>query len=322
LKVMAHMLKYTVMWTLLTVVTAATPALAKPAALPPVKTSDNVAAVNGVTIPRKAVVDRLWRESGPVMAERFANQVIVRAEARKRGITVTSEEVQERITEFRTAFMSFPGRQPNDWTDFLQRVGQKNLEDDVAIQILTAKVGEYEAARTELTDAEKAHVMDDLERAAHTVKARQILVGVGPQFANRTDEQALARASEALRKLTGGAKWDEVTLEYSDDVSTREEGGALDTVTREQLNREFEDAAFAMKAGEISQAPVKTPVGYVIIAVDERIDTPITEEKKTSALAEVLKRKRDRMANPDGSGWFTVAKSHYKIVTEMPWERR
>lgn len=316
------MLKYSVMWTLCAAVTATSSAAAKPAPLPPVKTSDNVAAVNGVTIARKAIIDRLWRESGPVMTERFANQVIVRAEARKRGIAVTPQEVQERITEFRTAFMSFPGRQPNDWTDFLQRVGQKNLEDDVAIQILTAKIGEYEAARTELTDAEKAHVMDDLERASHTVKARQILIGVGPQFANRTDGQALARANEALSKLNAGAKWDDLVQEYSDDVSTRDKSGALDTVTRDQLNREFEEAAFAMKSGDISKTPVKTPVGYVIIAVDERIDTPITEEKKTSALAEVLKRKRDRMANPDGSGWFTVAKSHYKIVTEMPWERR
>jgi parvulin-like peptidyl-prolyl isomerase len=49
-------------------------------------------------------------------------------------------------------------------------------------------------------------------------------------------------------------------------------GGDLGTFGKNQMVKEFSDAAFAMKAGEMTKAPVKTTFGYHIIYVAEKQD--------------------------------------------------
>ncbi|MBI3368148.1 MAG: peptidyl-prolyl cis-trans isomerase [Burkholderiales bacterium] len=95
----------------------------------------------------------------------------------------------------------------------------------------------------------------------------------GLKGAQRSEAQAKAEA-EALRvKLKAGADFAELAKKHSEDETTRAAGGALPPFTRGAMQAEFEQAAFALSAGDISE-PVKTKFGYHLIQLVERRPFP------------------------------------------------
>ena len=85
-----------------------------------------------------------------------------------------------------------------------------------------------------------------------------------PESVTRTREEARARADEALRKIRGGAAFEEIVKQYSDEPGSAERSGDLGTFERGQMVKAFADAAFALKVGEVSEI-VETPFGFHII---------------------------------------------------------
>jgi parvulin-like peptidyl-prolyl isomerase len=74
----------------------------------------------------------------------------------------------------------------------------------------------------------------------------------------------------ALRnEIVGGAKFEDVARRESVDTISGSDGGSLGRGAKGRFVAEFENAAFALAPGEVSQ-PVLTPFGYHLIKVDER----------------------------------------------------
>jgi peptidyl-prolyl cis-trans isomerase C len=150
-------------------------------------------------------------------------------------------------------------------------------------------------AKVEETDVQKyyeAH-KGEFER----VKARHILIRaqgsplpVRPGQKDLPETEALAKAQEVRKKIEGGADIAELARSESDDTTSGPMGGDLGFFGRNQMVPPFEEAAFAMKAGELSQ-PVKTPFGYHIIKIEARENKTIEEMKP-----EIEKRLRPEMA--------------------------
>ncbi len=95
------------------------------------------------------------------------------------------------------------------------------------------------------------------------------------------DEKAVQAQAEEVLKLAKAPNADFAALaaKYSEDESNNTNGGDLDYFGRGRMVAEFEQAAFAMKAGEISNL-VKTAFGFHIIkVVDNKPDTtrPLAE---------------------------------------------
>ena len=104
------------------------------------------------------------------------------------------------------------------------------------------------------------------------------------------DEKAVqALAEEVLKKAQApGADFAALAKQYSEDDSNNTNGGDLDYFGRGRMVAEFEQAAFSMKAGEISNL-VKTAFGFHIIkVVDSKPDT-------TRPLAEVRTEIEDQL---------------------------
>ncbi|GMQ95719.1 MAG: SurA N-terminal domain-containing protein [Gammaproteobacteria bacterium] len=85
------------------------------------------------------------------------------------------------------------------------------------------------------------------------------------------DEATVAAARERLlefkKQIEGGASFEELAREYSEDPGSSEQGGSLGRIGRGTLDPAFEDAAFKLAVGEISD-PVRSAFGLHLIRVD------------------------------------------------------
>jgi len=104
---------------------------------------------------------------------------------------------------------------------------------------------------------------DGLIRPAH------ILMHLSQKATDAEQQQAKVRIDSIYEALKGGADFEELARKLSQDPGSARNGGVLGWVGRNQLVKEFEDAAFALQPGEMSQ-PVLSPFGWHIILMKER----------------------------------------------------
>lgn len=89
----------------------------------------------------------------------------------------------------------------------------------------------------------------------------------------KADAAAKAKAESILAQIKGGADFAAMAKQYSQDT-TAANGGDLGFFSKGQMVKEFEDAAFALQPGQVSDV-VKTQYGYHIIKVIERKDDQV-----------------------------------------------
>lgn len=150
-------------------------------------------------------------------------------------------------------------------------------------QLLASEVASAE--QQSVDDAAARKYYDAHPAEFEQVKARHILIRSGVPASTQpgakpvTDEEAKAKV-EAIRKriVEGKEDFAKVAKAESDDKHSGEEGGELGTFGHGMMVPEFEQAAFALKPGEISQ-PVKTQFGYHLIQVEEKKEQPFDEVK-------------------------------------------
>lgn len=112
------------------------------------------------------------------------------------------------------------------------------------------------------------------------VSAKHILIaydGAESATATRTQEEAETLANELLTRIQGGESLADLAVEYSDDTGSGAEGGDLGSFGRDVMTENFEEAAFALPVGSISEI-VETEFGYHIIEVYEKQEASIETE--------------------------------------------
>ncbi|MDD5263395.1 MAG: peptidylprolyl isomerase [Candidatus Bipolaricaulis sp.] len=204
-------------------------------------------------------------------------QTIYAQEAKSRGIRVSKETIDASLAEQYAQLLASYKITEEQLVTYLSQSGEtlesfKNrLRTSIESQYVVDAVGKQVAGTIEPSEAEIGTYFEkNLARydQAEQVQASHILV------------DTLETANSVRAKLEAGGDFAALAKEYSLDAGTRDKGGDLGWFGRGQMVKEFEEAAFSLKKGELSQ-PVKTAYGYHIIRITDR------KEARTPTLAEV-----------------------------------
>jgi peptidyl-prolyl cis-trans isomerase C len=103
-----------------------------------------------------------------------------------------------------------------------------------------------------------------------------------------------AEAEEIIKRLKNGEDFATLANEKSKD--TNAEGGDLGFFTRGQMLKPFEDAAFALEPGQISE-PVKTQFGWHVIKVEEKRNQPLPsfDDVKEAIMGQLVQAKAQQV---------------------------
>jgi peptidyl-prolyl cis-trans isomerase D len=125
---------------------------------------------------------------------------------------------------------------------------------------------ETELLRKKLYDI----VTADTPHVQEQVWARHILVA--------TEDEA----KTVIQRLKNGEDFSKLAAELSQDTASAAKGGDLGWFGKGQMVAPFEEAAFSLKVGEISQ-PVQSSFGWHVIQVIDRANLPLTDSEYTQA---------------------------------------
>jgi len=191
----------------------------------------------------------------------------------------------------------------------VREVARRGLQEvRFAFVVLDGDSGSEDVAVSEEEVQEAARTRGEELRAAYEeqeerfdvpeqVRARHILFRV-PEDAPEDEVAAVRERVEAVREeLEGGADFAALAKEHSEDASTREDGGDLGFFQRGQMVPAFEEAAFALPPGELSE-PVRTPYGFHLIRQEAHIEAKqrAFEEVREQLARELLLEERSREA--------------------------
>jgi len=128
------------------------------------------------------------------------------------------------------------------------------------------------------TDEEITALYEETKEELKETPKRRIRVIEIERKPTASDERdVLERIEEIREEILAGTDFAEAAKNYSDDYMSAQKGGDLSFFGKGQMVREFEDAAFALNVGEISE-PVRTEYGYHLIRIEEK-KTEDGEEK-------------------------------------------
>ena len=101
------------------------------------------------------------------------------------------------------------------------------------------------------------------------VNASHILLRIAQKASDAEQQEAKRRIDSVYAALQAGADFEALAKQVSQDPGSARRGGVLGWFARNQMVKEFEDAAFALQPGEMSK-PFLSPYGWHIVLVKER----------------------------------------------------
>ena len=130
-----------------------------------------------------------------------------------------------------------------------------------------------------------------------------------------SDENNLAEANKLYDRLVAGANFAQLAKEFSKDPGSAVKGGELGYFGKGMMVKEFEDACFNGKVGEV-QRPVKTNYGYHIIKVTDRSNKKYIVEKIVNQVTQSA-TSRDRNFTAANDFSFLAKKTDFESEAKL-----
>jgi len=217
-------------------------------------------------IPSNEVEEHKKRLRAQVLDDMIV-ELLLDEQANKAGITVTDSDVNDKINENAAQ----RGMSVSDYKSLLQSQGQ--LFGEIR-QIKKTLVLERLIGQMDVTDALAFafyQESNEVFNVPEQVRASHILFKPDPNDPepNRAKAGAIIRAQNVLVKAKMGSDFGTLAQKNSDDIASREKGGDVGFFAKGKMARDFEDVAFAIQAGQVSEI-IELEDGYHIIKVTGR----------------------------------------------------
>lgn len=300
---------------------------ADPVPLPPITsrppaTDYAIAELGGLKLMHHEFYDTLKDLHGRDIFQRLLSKLLLRNELERRQIVIGDDELNalfqkhvakmtenmpepidiERLLRYEVGMSTEEYKNRVVWTEIaMRRLVNENLSVSDADLF-----NFYYANRDKYTKPEEVH-------AFHVLVDPAAGQGIRRSAGTSEWEKAYKKARRMLNRIrTGEVTFEELALKENDDKAAARHGGDLGFFARGTMVKPFEDAAFSLQKGEISDL-VKTIYGYHILKVVERTEArllPFSDVRETvredyqrylllSSGADLLERLR-REAYEDG----------------------
>ena len=291
----------------------------------------------GRTAMRRDILDRL-----------IELELLVQQAQRDTSIKITEQEVLDQVeqtyqnvrkqfsseVEFREQIKQARFGSVEEWRRWLADEQRRQLYAQRLIEAQRQKgklkpIPPTDAQMREFWEQNKAQQ----QRRPATVGFRQIVIRPEPDSAAK--RRAYQLAESLVVQLRHGADFAAAAKRFSGDSASASQGGELGWFRRGVMVKEFEDWAFHLKPGEISD-PVETPFGFHIINIErtqpaEVLGRHILIMPEVSA-AQIAKARtladsvHDALARDGGASFDALAKAHadpqeQKIVEDVPFDK-
>jgi peptidyl-prolyl cis-trans isomerase SurA len=216
-------------------------------------------------------LNRINERDGEVL-EQFITEKLLEAEIRDGGINVTNEDVDQYIEEVKKSnrlsdadFAAALGREGLTLEDYKATVKTELAKAEMVRRQVRGKVSVTDA------DVERYYQLNSKNyRSTERARLRHILFALSEDTAPELVESTLAKAKEVHRRIQTGEDFAALAKQFSEGAG-RNDGGDIGWVNRGTLIGGLDEAAFEKLAiGEVSE-PFRTPMGYHIVKLDERM---------------------------------------------------
>ncbi|WP_438444240.1 peptidylprolyl isomerase [Gorillibacterium sp. sgz5001074] len=257
----------------------------------------DAATVNGQKITKDELYQVMVKQAGEAALDNLITEKLINQEADKKKVQITDQDIEGELKDIKAQF-------PDD-AAFNDALTQNKLTlDSLKEQIRTqVKVNKIFEGQMDLSDAKQKEYFDknkDRYGQPEQIEVSHILV------AKKED------ADKLLADLKGGADFAKAAKEKSTDPGSKDNGGSLGFVAKNQgLDPAFEEAAFKLGKGEMSGV-VQSSFGYHIIKVTDKKAAVVAnyDEKK----GQVKKDMVSEEVNTKAGEWLQKLKTDAKIV--------
>jgi peptidyl-prolyl cis-trans isomerase C len=228
--------------------------------------------------------------------ESLINKQLLYQESRKKDITISDAELNEQMQKVKERFPD-----ENTFKEILKKEGlslddlRSQLKRDLMLQQF---IDAQFVKNITVSDKEaKSYYEGNLNRFKNPeqIQASHILIKVDPGAKEADKAKARAKLEEIRKKLKKGGDFAALASESS-ECPSKARGGDLGYFGRGQMVKPFEDAAFSLKKGEVSDI-VETGFGYHLIKViDKKPETIIAYNDIQEKLTQYLKQQKLRNA--------------------------
>jgi peptidyl-prolyl cis-trans isomerase C len=251
-----------------------------PPQLPEIVARVNGEAINGAELER-AVKALEGRAGGPVPADQrdrvfrgvlddMIGYKLLIQEAKARKIAVPDAEIEAQIAQIRS---QFPTQQQFEQALAAQKLTLEDVREDARSEMSVEKLVEGEIAAKIAVKPEAVNDFyqknQDKFQQGPRVRASHILISFPQNADAAAKQQAKTKAEGILKDLKAGKDFAAAAKESSQDPGSAVNGGDLGFFEKGQMVPPFEQAAFALNPGEMSEL-VESQFGYHIIKVAEK----------------------------------------------------
>ena len=192
--------------------------------------------------------------------------LLIEQAATKAGVTVPDDDVNAEISKMKGGLAS--GQSFDDALK-MHNVSLPALKNQIRHRFMIEKL-----ARQSMTIPPMAHVREILIATAPTLRGVDL-------HKPHSAADALAIVKQIQAKLQAGKSFSDLAARYSEDPLTRSKGGDLGLIWKgtDGFNGTVWPSVENLRAGQVSPAPVKTAVGYILAQVISTSADPLPSDK-------------------------------------------